>query len=288
MKMRYLFVLLSIVFSNISYAQPLKLSLYDNGTKQIGEAKNDHETPRLSINYFKGYIFDTKNILTSPLRWKKYNWVKASLVTGITAGFYAYDHEIKDWSQGNRSNSTDRIAEFAKPFGNGFYTLPPLGAFYFYGRFFKDPRASKVSLLSIKSFVISGIFTQVVKSFGHRHRPSSGTGQNRWDGPGISSSNLSFPSGHSSSAFAVGTVIASEYKDKWFIPPLAYGISTLTALSRINDNAHWASDVFFGSAIGYFTAKAIVAMHRYSKNKKLTLLPVSNGKESLALIIYKF
>jgi membrane-associated phospholipid phosphatase len=42
---------------------------------------------------------------------------------------------------------------------------------------------------------------------------------------------------------------------------LAYGIATLTALSRVNDNAHWASDVFFGAIIGYFTAKAIMALN---------------------------
>jgi len=42
---------------------------------------------------------------------------------------------------------------------------------------------------------------------------------------------------------------------------LAYGIATLTALSRVNDNAHWASDIFFGAVIGYFTAKAIIAQN---------------------------
>lgn len=82
-----------------------------------------------------------------------------------------------------------------------------------------------------------------------------------WDGPGFSTSNLSFPSGHASSAFAIATVIALEYGDRAFVPPLAYGIATLAAFSRVNDNAHWASDVFFGAIVGYLTAKAIIALN---------------------------
>lgn len=282
-----IFILLPIVFSNKSYAEPEFLNS-NNEPKKGNEVKNKYETTSLNLKYFKSYILDTKNIITSPFRWEKSHWLEASLITGITAGLYAYDQEIQDWMQDNRNNTTDKIAEITKPFGNGMYTLPPLGAFYLYGYFLKDDRARKVSLLSLESFVISGIFTQAVKFLGQRHRPGSGASQNTWDGPGFSNSNLSFPSGHSSSAFAIGTVIASEYKDNLLIPPLSYGISTLTALSRVNDNAHWVSDVFLGSAIGYFTAKAIVALHRNNKNKKLTFLPISNGKKSLALMVYKF
>jgi membrane-associated phospholipid phosphatase len=53
---------------------------------------------------------------------------------------------------------------------------------------------------------------------------------------------------------------------------LAYSIATLTALGRINSNAHWASDVFLGSAIGFFTAKAIVTLHK--KNANIAIIPV--------------
>jgi hypothetical protein len=69
---------------------------------------------------------------------------------------------------------------------------------------------------------------------------------------------------------------------------LAYGISTVSALSRLHDNDHWASDVFLGSAIGYFTAKAILALHKENKVKNITLLPSFDGKEGRLALSYKF
>jgi len=69
---------------------------------------------------------------------------------------------------------------------------------------------------------------------------------------------------------------------------LAYGLATLTALSRVNDNAHWASDVFVGSAIGYFTAKAIVRRHRKNRGNNLMVLPLLGSKHTGLLVSYQF
>lgn len=73
----------------------------------------------------------------------------------------------------------------------------------------------------------------------------------------------SFPSGHSTAAFAFASTVASETQrwwpgTRWIIGPILYGGATLTGLSRIYDNAHWASDVMAGAAIGTFTGIKIV------------------------------
>lgn len=242
----------------------------------------------LSVNYWKGYISDTKTIITSPSHWDSRDWIKASLFAGVTIGLYAFDQDIQDWVQDNRNDTTNDIAKFAKPFGEGIYTLPPLLVFYIYGHYFDNKKAKRVSLLSLESFAVTGIFTQVIKFTGHRHRPTSGDSSTTWDGPAFSASNLSFPSGHASSAFSIATVIALEYEDMVIIPPLSYGIATLTALSRVNDNDHWASDVFFGSGIGYFTGKAIVNLHSGKNDGKLAIIPVIDEKYTGLLIAWKF
>lgn len=281
------FLLSSILFVPVSYAQPIsqKLSL---SVKQTIEDDSKSGSLKLDINYFKGYFSDIKSILKAPGDWGKSEWLKAALLAGITGGLYAYDQEIQDWVQDNRNNHTNKIAEYTKPFGDGRYTLPPLGALYLYGYFMKDKKIRKTSLESLESFIITGIFTQTIKFLGHRHRPGSDASQNDWDGPGFSSSHLSFPSGHSSSAFAIATVIASEYKSNPFIPVFAYSLAALSALSRVNDNAHWASDVFVGSAIGFFTAKAVIALHANDSQRRFTLLPISDGKKSFILISFNF
>ena len=255
-------LLLMVSIAGTSFAKSLKPELsFNSPYQQTRTEYNYSKELKLNGDYFEGYISDIKSILISPSRWQRSDWIKASLIIGITAGLYTQDQKIQDWVQENRSSVSDRISEFAKPFGDGRYTLPGLGALYLYGHLLEDEKAQRTALLSLKSFVISGLFVQALKFTGHRHRPSSGDPYNTWDGPGFSASNLSFPSGHSSSAFAIATVIASEYRDKAFVAPLVYSIATLTTLSRVNDNAHWASDVFFGAIIGYFTAKAIMALN---------------------------
>ena len=58
------------------------------------------------------------------------------------------------------------------------------------------------------------------------------------------------------------------------------------ALGRMNDNEHWASDVFLGSAIGYFTAKAILTLHKINAN--ITVIPVNDGHVRGLAVSLKF
>jgi membrane-associated phospholipid phosphatase len=212
-------------------------------------------------------------------------WVEASLILGTTAGLYVVDEDIQQWVQENRGSTTDEIARYAKPFGDYKLVAPSLLAALAYGHFGKREGIKNTAVMGIKSFLITGIITQTLKYTGHRHRPSSGDPFDTWDGPSFLGGNDSFPSGHASTAFSVLTVVALEYKDYPVVSPLAYGIASLTALSRINDNNHWASDAFFGSAIGYFTARAVVGSHE--KDGKIAFYPVIHDDGGLLVLAYK-
>jgi len=242
----------------------------------------------LNKDYLRGFISDTGRLVASPSRWDNTDWLKAGVFLGITAGLYSLDDEIRDWLQGCRSNATDRISDLVRPFGEGVYTVPSLGLFYLYGYLYSDKRAKRTALLGMESFIVTGLFTQTVKFTTHRHRPGADDSARTWDGPGFSTTNLSFPSGHSSSAFAIATIIASEYRDKPLVPLLSYSIATLTSLSRVNDDKHWASDVFFGAGIGYFTARAIADIHSNKKERRLVLLPFVNYEYAGVMAGYEF
>ena len=249
------------------------------------------EDVKLNTSYFKGYIDDTGKILTSPLRWDKREWSTAAIVLSMTAGLYAYDQDLKDWVQRQRSRTTDNIANIFTPFGDGLYTLPAAGLIYLYGAVQESEKAKRIGLLGAESMILSGAFTGVIKIAGHRHRPYTGDQYNKWDGPGTSTDNLSFSSLHATTAFALATVVAGE-SDNPYVGPTAYGIATLVALSRMNDNEHWSSDVFLGAAVGYFTAQAVLRYHE-KKNRSFALLPDingnSNGGSSYGLLmVYRF
>lgn len=257
------------------------------------DAKPQTDTPKetaLEFNkgYFHGGLADFTNIVTSPARWDAPDWSTAALVTGTAAGLYFNDNKIKTWVQRNKNTTTADIVLNGRRVGA--VTLPALGAFYLYGYFSDNVKAQKTVLLSIESLAITGVFVQALKFATHRHRPYTGDAYNTWDGPSFDNTggHLAFPSGDASSAFAVATVIASEYDDTVLVPSLAYGAATVIALGRVHDNAHWSSDAFVASAIGYFTGKAVVVYHRNGGEQKLSLAPLVEGSNRGLVLTYGF
>jgi membrane-associated phospholipid phosphatase len=180
------------------------------------------------------------------------------------------------WVQDHKTTTTNNIGDDITDFGHGKFTPVILGGMYLYGHVADDGKMRKTVLLSIESFVLTGVFVQTIKYTTHRHRPNTGDPPHTFDGPSLhgTNSNSSLPSGHASSAFAVAAVIASEY-DNIIVPTLAYGTAAITALNRVMHNAHWSSDVFVGAAIGYFTGKALVASHRNGTENNVSLIPIA-------------
>lgn len=237
--------------------------------------------------YVTGYWTDTKNILTSPARWDNSDWLEASLIMGTAVGLYTQDDNIKTWVQKNKNTTTSNLAEDTKSLFS--LSLPAVVGLGVYGYVASDDRAKTTFLLSAESFAITGVFVQVLKRSTGRHRPETGDSHDTWSGPVLSgkSGYLSFPSGDPSTAFSIATVVATEY-DNMIIPPLVYGISTLIALERVHNNAHWSSDVFVASVIGYYTGKAVVASHSSGKVNKLSIAPMLDGNDMGVLITYRY
>ena len=81
-------------------------------------------------------------------------------------------------------------------------------------------------------------------------------------------------------AFALATGIAAHY-DGWIVPTIVYSVATGVAMSRVNDRAHFVSDVLAGALIGRGIAKGIVARHTRG-NLAWTLTPsIVNGRPAL-------
>lgn len=227
---------------------------------------------RVSSEYVKGYFTDTGTMLASPAHWEGSDWLKAGLVLGATTGLVFTDADIRNFFQRNQSSIGDKGAAVGNALGNPLYTLPPLALFYLYGHLNEDPKARRASLLAVESLAVSGAFTWTVKIAAQRPRPFTGEDPTTWNGPSLKSNNPSFPSGHTTAAFSIASVLAEEYGNNPAVPPIAYGLATLTGFARIYDNRHWASDAFFGGAIGYFVGKAVVRYHT-APGSAVKLLP---------------
>ncbi|MCP2520102.1 phosphatase PAP2 family protein [Candidatus Aminicenantes bacterium AC-708-M15] len=214
------------------------------------------EEYKLNKDFIPNLFRDSAEVFTSPKKWGKEDLMKFGAVTGITLFLYISDEKIQNWFISNRTNTTDEISKFVRNFGNGYYLTGILGGIYVMGEILDEKSLRRTALLGLESFIISGTIVSGIKILVGRMRPSATNNANVFSPFRFSSKYHSFPSGHSATAFAVATAISEQSKNV-LIDITAYSIACLVALSRVNDNYHWASDVFFGSALGYFIGKKI-------------------------------
>ncbi len=249
-----LVVLMAVIsiFSSPTHSSPSCLEGIGEELRQLS---------RIPVNFFQ--------LASSPLEWERGEWLAAGSIAGTTVALFAMDSKIQSWSQDNRTQITENISRLVKPFGEGTTTLPLLGGLYLYGILEKDEKARETALLATESFFIAGFFSEAVKFTFQRHRPSTGSPPMTFDGPGLPRDNQSFASGHACVAFAVATVIAEKYSHNTLVRTAAYTLAGLTAISRVHDNDHWTSDVFFGSALGHFAARGVLKLHEGNKNFQL-------------------
>lgn len=200
-----------------------KAPVHDDGRRTLG---------RLVPNLGRGAIgvFDLDNL--GPL-------VVGTMATGFGA---IYDGDVRD-------AIADPDNDFGKIVGEG--TDPVVvGAVvtgvFVGGRLVEDPRFRAMSYDLLDAVVVTWAYTSVLKRAVGRERPN---GQN----------DKSFPSGHSSNAFALATVAERHYGWKVGVP--AYALASAVAVSRLQRDKHYLSDVVAGAAIGYIVGRTVVRVN---------------------------
>ncbi|WP_066839499.1 phosphatase PAP2 family protein [Rufibacter ruber] len=182
------------------------------------------------------------------------------------AAYEWFDEPVKDFTQSKRTAFTKGIAHAVEPFGRAVPLHGTFAVLLSAGVLLKRPRLREAAAVSLGGFYLNALVTQQLKHTFQRYRPSSSLHNNQFEGPEGSGKNGSLPSSHTSNAFAAATAIATVYRDTRWVPPVAYGVAILVGLSRIHDNAHWASDVVAGAAIGYLSAKASFIGYHQARN----------------------
>lgn len=247
---------------------------------------------RIDWNYFKSYLTDSKDLVISPVKWSGKEWVAAGLVIGGTVALYQYDMEIRNYFQSKQTDLGVNLSTHAfEPWGSGMYTFPVLGLLYGQGVIWKNERSKKVALMGVKAFALSGILVTIPKMLFNRHRPYHDRDvygnpvpqPKNWEGPSFPLYN-SFPSGHTTTSFAVAAVIASEYKETIWVPILSYTLASSVALSRLYDDKHWSSDVFMGAAFGWAIGKFIHSSSKW----KINTTPIITNESAGLYMNYQF
>lgn len=132
----------------------------------------------------------------------------------------------------------------------------------------KNLLSGERALLMTKATLYSSAVTTVLKYTVQEPRPNGG------------GSTVSFPSGHTTTAFAFASVVGAEHDLPYGIA--AYSLASFVGFSRMNDNMHWVHDVVAGATIG---ASYGLGLYHQAKMKRDWKTKNSASSQSLFQIL---
>ena len=205
----------------------------------------------------KGF-HDGIDYVSSPFHWDKKDWLIAGGTTlATTASIFIFDKPVYNYVNAHQTVFVnDALSVFE--YSDKIISPLVLGGFALHGVLKKDNYSLQTAFIVAESYLFNGVLVQAVKYVAGRKRPYQTSGDPLdWkplDG------GTSFYSGHTSTSFAVASVVAYRYKDVKWVPWVCYGLAGLTGLQRIYYNKHYTSDVLMGAVVGtstgIFLAKA--------------------------------
>lgn len=212
------------------------------------------KAPSPEHDFFKNILRDQKAIWTAPLHIERSDakWMVPAGI-GLMALFTTDRITGDEIGEANGQVSTSHAISYA---GSVYGTAAIATTFYVLGRKNHDYRARETGVLAAEAVIDSIIVEGALKGITQRARPSTGAERSEFFDGGSS-----FPSGHSTQAWALATVIASEYKHRRAVQVAAYGIATAVSVARFTGHNHYLSDVVVGSALGFGIGRYVYGAH---------------------------
>jgi membrane-associated phospholipid phosphatase len=226
-----------------------------------------------------GLLTDIKLYFTAPLRWDTRDWAWFGGALLAIGAAHHYDtqvrtHFVKNLAPGQTTNSDD-VTDIVP-------TVAVVGLTWSYAALTDDSNGRRETGTMVEAAALSAVTAYALKYIVAREGPDETSNPNEW----FKGHGDTFPSFHSTAAFAVGTVLAESGNDeyRWLRRLLGYGLGVATSYERLKHNAHWLSDTVAGAAIGGATAD--FTMHRRYANveqSSLSVVPVDGG----AMLTYR-
>lgn len=137
--------------------------------------------------------------------------------------------------------------------------------------YYGDPQGRRRAIGMFKASTYSSGVTTVLKYTVREPRPIDHNWRN------------SFPSGHTTTAFAFCGYVMAEHEYLIGVPALL--LSTFVGYSRINDNMHWLHDVTAGATIGWVYGWGISRLQQ-KNNDSVYVVPIYDN-QTVGLALYK-
>jgi hypothetical protein len=216
---------------------------------------------------------DAKDYVTAPFRARGPQWKRFGVVLGAVALAHGYDDDVREHfdtvtaAPGTKPDTRD--AEDAAP------ALLALGGTWIAAVVGDHEDGRREAGMMFEAAALSGAAGLVLKEVVRRERPYTTTDDGAWREDGDA-----FPSLHTTTAFAIGTVLAESGPDgrRWLRRTVGYGLAVATAYRRMDHDAHWLSDTVAGAALGVATARFVMKQReRDAMRAQIGIAPAADG-----------
>jgi len=152
----------------------------------------------------------------------------------------------------------DNFFEVGETIGNGAFPVAASVLSWGIGEAAGSQRLSEFGSDLFRAQAVNGFLTIALKASINRTRPNGGS--------------YSYPSGHTSSAFAAASTVYADFGKTWGIP--AFVLAGYVGLSRLQEGRHYVSDVVAGGILGTYVSLKL-ARRKKSENK-ISIAPLIN------------
>jgi len=222
-------------------------------------APDPHDGVSAGMTAAKLLIVDVREVFRSPEHWHRGEWALFGTEVAAIVAVGAFDESLQRDVRRSRSTSEDKLAKDFRTFGN-YGSFEVLGGFYLAGLIAHDKKAQETCLDGLfASGIAGGLVSPLLKVVIGRNRPNANKGAYSFHPFDIH--QVSFPSGEATQAFAVASVISTQYPNP-VVELLSYATATLTAWGRVRQNGHWVSDTLAGALIGFHVGRTVVHINQ--------------------------
>ncbi|MFV5689602.1 phosphatase PAP2 family protein [Flavobacterium sp. ZT3R25] len=164
---------------------------------------------------------------------------------------------------GNRNKNLDPTFKFVTNTAVPFSVATPI-IIYSVGLIKKDSTIKKQAIFIGETFLVSAFITTALKHTVKRARPFDTYSDIEKE---TSAPGYSFPSGHTSLAFATATSLSMAYP-KWYVIAPSFVWAGAVGYSRMHLGVHYPSDVLAGAIIGSGSAYIAYKANKWLNRKR--------------------
>jgi membrane-associated phospholipid phosphatase len=227
---------------------------------------------------FSQFGSETVDFVKQPVNWDGGDWLKLGLIGASTFLVAQADQPIRTAVLKDQRYYYSVPIVAGRVWGEIYSPIVMFGGYAAVSLITNDRGTRKIAYEIGQASLYAGALSFVLKLVIGRSRPYSEEGNSffRPFNSILNQNSKSMPSGHSTVAFVLSTVL-SRNADSPVMKILAYIPALFTMISRIYQDQHWTSDTFAGAALGYFVGTWVVDHHEQNDSpvKIVSAFPLS-------------